>query len=534
MPHVPRLRSLRGRLCAVALLPALLLPAAGATATATAASAASIDDAPGVPDDGRVMLIMGQDSSTLADYRRDVLDVPALDAPEPAGVTLYTNLVIPPGGGGTGPGAGLNGPVDYGSGTVDFPATLAQYPGAAVSVGLYLSDTQFAASCGNQPLRALIGRNDDDVQSGSPNLVQRYRTELDRMITTFASWNRDVFLRVGYEFDGPWNCYNADFYKEAYRYIAGRIDALGAHRVATVWQSAAWPLNTHPDHPEWNYIVTDPDHFDTWYPGDAYVDWVGLSTFYQPGSVATQWGCSRTDIDPIVQQDRLLDFARAHGKPVMVAEAAPQGYDTGAATASCIMDPRPAAVDRNAVWNQWYDGFFSLIEENRDVIRAAAYINTDWDSQSMWRCPPGSAPGSPSCPNGYWGDSRVQADRGVLDRFLAEARASHFVNGDGSGPGPGPGPDPDPDGPFTQGLDTSGATPLLWFRPDASATFTAVHYRIDGGQQLNHMMTWNAAARRWEQPVPGLRPGSEVRYWFDYQPATQTWQITTGEFTARR
>ncbi|KAB8166962.1 endo-1,3-beta-xylanase [Streptomyces sp. 3MP-14] len=442
-----RQRRLRRGLLAGVLLPALALPtalafnasadetagettnqAAGESAARTVEPSA-IDDAPGVPPNEQVLMIMGQDSSTLGDYRRDVMDNPALNAPEPGGVTLYTNLVISPDGGGDGPGAGLDGPVDYGAGVVDFPSTLAQYPESAVSIGLYLSDTDFAASCGNQPLRAIIGTNDDDVQAGNPSLVDRYRAELDSMIETFRSWDRDVYLRIGYEFDGPWNCYNTDYYKQAYQYIATRIDELNADRVATVWQTAAWPLNTSPENPEWNYIVTDPTHFDKWYPGDEYVDWVGLSTFYQPGSVQTQWGCATTDIDPIQQQERVLDFARSHEKPVMIAEAAPQGYDNGEATSSCIMGPNPAPVDPTAVWQEWYDGYFSLIEENRDVIRAASYINTDWDSQTMWQCPAGSQPGSPQCPNGYWGDSRVQANPQVLENFLNEVRAPHFVNG---------------------------------------------------------------------------------------------------------
>ncbi|MFD0430690.1 hypothetical protein ACFQ60_35235 [Streptomyces zhihengii] len=172
----------------------------------------------------------------------------------------------------------MNGPANWGAGTVDFARTLGEYPGAAVAVGLYLSDA--TTGCNNQPLRAIIGRDDADVTAGNPSLITQYRAKVDEMVNRFKSYDRDVLLRIGYEFDGPWNCYSADFYKEAFRYIKGRIDALGATRVATVWQSAAWPVNTHPDHPEWNYIVTDPGHLDDWYPGDRYVDWVGLSSFY--------------------------------------------------------------------------------------------------------------------------------------------------------------------------------------------------------------------------------------------------------------
>ncbi|MER5949583.1 glycosyl hydrolase [Streptomyces sp. NPDC001904] len=321
----------------------------------------------------------------------------------------------------------MNGPADWGAGKVDFSSTLAQYPGAAVAVGLYLSDA--TTGCNNQPLRAILGTNDSDVTSGSPNLITRYRDKVDEMVTRLKSYDRQVFLRIGYEFDGPWNCYNADFYKQAFAYIKGRIDALGATKVATVWQTAAWPLNTSTDHPEWNYVVTDPHHFDAWYPGDQYVDWVGLSSFYSAGSVATQWGCSATDTAPADLHDRVLDFARGHGKPVMVAESAPQGYDNGAGTKSCIMRKGPAATDADTIWNEWYQPWFDWIADNRDVVRAAAYINTDWDGQAQWSCADGAQAGGPGCANGYWGDSRIQANPTIRDRFLAQLRGSGWANG---------------------------------------------------------------------------------------------------------
>lgn len=407
------------------VLAAAMLGSLAAVPTASAAAAPPPDASAAVegrnlPPDGKVLSLMGQDSDTLSAYRTDAVDGPAA-APAPGGVSLYTNLVL---GGDPPPLAGMDGPANWGAGTVDFQRTLAEYPGSAVAVGLYLSDT--TSGCGNQPLRALIGTDDDDVNAGNPNLITQYRAELDRMVEKMRSWDREVFLRIGYEFDGPWNCYNADFYKEAYRYIKGRIDALGATKVATVWQTAAWPLDEHRDHPEWNYIVTDPAHFDTWYPGDDVVDWVGLSSFYNSGSLNTQWGCRAPDTDPAALQERVLDFARAHGKPAMIAEAAPQGYRNGSGSKSCIFNNAPTPASADDIWNEWYAGYFGFVEQNKDVIRAAAYINTDWDSQPQWTCEPGADAGGPGCVNGNWGDSRVQADPELLSRFVAQLRQDHF------------------------------------------------------------------------------------------------------------
>lgn len=368
----------------------------------------------------RIRLFVGQDSGTLADYHRDVVNA---GAPQPGGVTLYTNLVL---GGNPGPLAGMDGPVDFGAGSIDFPRSLTEFPGASLAVGLYLSDT--GSGCGNQPLRAIIGRNDADVTAGTPNLITQYRSKVDDLVTKLKSYDRDVFLRIGYEFDGPWNCYNADFYKAAFRYIKSRITALGATRVSTVWQSAAWPINEQPQHPEYNYIVTAANHFDVWYPGDDVVDRVGMSYFYGASYKSYQWSCGAEATTPRSVQDRVLQFARAHGKKVMIAEAAPQGFTTGAKTASCIFSKNPRPVSADTIWTTWYADYFGYLTANRDVIDSAAYINTNWDAQAQWQCN-GAPAGQPGCSNGYWGDSRVQADSTILSRWIAEIRKSQYVNG---------------------------------------------------------------------------------------------------------
>ena len=401
--------------------PLLIVLAALAALFVAPSANAAVTSARNLPPDSKIRVFMGQDSSTLADYKRDVLD-PAPTAPKPGGVTLYTNLLL---GGNPGPLAGRYGPVDYGSGTVDFPATMAQYPGAPLAVGLYMSDN--TSGCGNQPLRAIIGRPDADVV----NLTAPYRQKVDEMVNWFKNTNREVFLRIGYEYDGPWNCYNADFYKEAFRYIKGRIDALGATKVATVWQTAGWPLNDQVNNPQYNYIVTAPDHFDKWYPGDQYVDWVGMSAFYGATYARYQWACRNPDISPRVQQDRVVNFARARNKPVMIAEAAPQGFTNGSKTRSCIFQKNPVATTADDIWNTWYSDFFSYVNANRDTIRAIAYINTNWDAQTQWQCN-GAPAGQPGCANGYWGDSRVQADATIKSRFLAEMGKSIYVGGTGS------------------------------------------------------------------------------------------------------
>ncbi|MFE3637686.1 endo-1,3-beta-xylanase [Streptomyces sp. NPDC059168] len=526
----------------VAAMAVAATAAAGVLALAPGHQAEAAVSARNLPAGGKILPIMGQDSDTLSDYKSAVLDNASVGAPDPGGVTLYTNLVL---GGSPEPLAGMNSPANWGAGAVDFNKTLRQYPDAALAVGLYLSDS--SSGCNNQPLRAIIGRDDDDVTKGNPNLVTQYRAKVDDMVRKLKGYDRPVYLRIGYEFDGPWNCYNADFYKKAFVYIKGRIDALGADRVATVWQSAAWPLNTNTDHPEYHYIVTDPGHLDAWYPGDRYVDWVALSSFYNAGSVGTQWGCHAFDTAPVGLQNRVLDFARGHGKPVMIAESSPQGYQTGAKTKSCIFRKNPGSTSGQALWDEWYAPYFRWITDNRDVIRAAAYINTNWGSQSLWQCANGSEAGGTGCANGYWGDSRVQADPTVLSRFVAELKKGQYVGGSGSTPPsptptatgsgsptptttPSPTGSTQPSGEYTQGV-TSGSSPKIWFKPNGfTLNYVTVHYRINGGAQQNYFLDHAQGSDRWEKQVP-LRSGDKLTYSFDYQPSGQTGQTSTPTFS---
>ena len=65
----------------------------------------------------------------------------------------------------------------------------------------------------------------------------------------------------------------------------------------------------------------------------------------------------------------------------------------------------------DAIWQEWFAPFFAYVEANRDIIRAVAYVNADWDSQSMWAAP---------YAEGYWGDSRIQANTEISRRWLQQ------------------------------------------------------------------------------------------------------------------
>lgn len=405
-------------------------------------------------EEGAIAFFLGQDSGTLDDFATAVLDTPTGNVRVPNGVTLYTALLSTSLHENSAPeGAtlylsGIEGPpADEGNGTVDFTATLARYDALAgepiaLAVGLYLSDSW--AECSNQPLRALLARSDADLGEASDptSPIAQWRAGIDRLLEWFAAQDRDVLLRVGYEFDGPWNCYNQDFYKAAFRYVKERIDALGATRVATVWQAATYPDDGDP---AYDYQVTGgpgaPDldaaireHYEDWYPGDDVVDWVGISFFAGSNYLDHQWSCQDEtkpwtvpDTSPRKLQDALANFAREHEKPLVIAESAPQGFDLAALTHSCVAARRDhltghTFANGSAAFAAYFSDYFGWMRDNADVVRAFSYIDTNWQSQSRWAC----APESPACTEGYWGDTRLEANSDVLEAFFAELAEPPF------------------------------------------------------------------------------------------------------------
>jgi hypothetical protein len=115
---------------------------------------------------------------------------------------------------------------------------------------------------------------------------------------------RPVFIRLGHEMNdpyrypwGPQNNKPADFI-EAWRHVVQQFKNLGADNVIWIWSP----------HPAYLY-------FDYYYPGDKYVDWVGVGTLNY-GTVATwsQWWT----FDEIF--GNYYDQLSKYNKPIMISE----------------------------------------------------------------------------------------------------------------------------------------------------------------------------------------------------------------------
>lgn len=359
-------------------------------------------DARFAPPAGKTLLIIGQELGSVADY------VHACKAcPTPAGVTTYLGfydlLSARDGFGGLGQGAsGRPAPdADWGAGKTSAAKMLARLPHSALVIGLDISN----------------GRRSGGLAEISRGL---HEDKIERLAKFFIAAKRPVFLRLGYEFDGMWNQgYEArETYIAAYRHIVDGLRARHATNVAFVWQASASPLDDILE-------LGRRENIRDWYPGADYVDWVALSWFLPPQSkprVSTVTIPTQLDL-----AQEVLDLARAERKPVMIAESAPQGYDLAALTRANISPvwDGPAHGDivvrtPEQIWSEWYAPLFSLIEANRDLIGAFAYINAHWDVQPMWATPYAS---------GYWGDSRIQANKFIEKKWLAEIRRPVWQHG---------------------------------------------------------------------------------------------------------
>lgn len=350
------------------------------------------------PKEPKTLFIIGQDSETLSEYKRDVPE----DGVE--ALTLYTRLES---GDPSNTLDGILKPANWESGFVSFEKTLQEFPNSHLAIGIIHSN------CGEINHTKLIANG-----------------EYDQSIKELASYlkgltPRKIFLRFGFEFDGLWNCHEPETYKKAFRRTVKLFKGMNVSNVAFVWHSAVWPYPLDSDKKRIKiYDHMEEGHLERWYPGDDVVDWIGISAFYLDTS---QWKVSPPD-DPSKIHEIALKFARDKRKPVMIAEAAPQAYDIGKLTKSYNMLHEASDVESEGIWNNWYQLYFDFIDRNKDVIRAAAYINTNWKSQKMWQCPLNKGSGDPGCPMGYWGDSRVQANPYIKEKWLGNIlNESRFV-----------------------------------------------------------------------------------------------------------
>ena len=306
------------------------------------------------PPQGKVLVFIGQDNASVggsekwADGYVDHFGVPA-------GITHYVYF-----------SEGKENPfgASFDVGSVDGLNSETEWAAGPMCLRCYLESEQLQ----NTIIHLSISMEHDDEPSVAAG---DYDHNIDELVAFVREFEHIPFLiRIGYEFDGAWNSYEPEAFKRAWRRIVDALRAEGLSNFATVLAS---------------YRMDSADAvWEEYWPGDDYVDWLGYS-YWQGGTFS----------------DNALDFARAKGKPIFIAESTPRGYH---------MDQSPQFI-----WDDWFRFYLSHIEENTDVIKAISYINSDWDAETMWK-------------GGGWGNARIQDNEFVSARWRETMDRDPYVH----------------------------------------------------------------------------------------------------------
>jgi len=138
-----------------------------------------------------------------------------------------------------------------------------------------------------------------------------YLSELYSLVSEYTEI--DIFLRIGSEMNVWNNMATPEEFINAFRIISRKMGTLV--NVATVWSishTSGWDVNTH-----------------DFYPGDDYVDWVGLAVYPNKYFAGQHWSgidvlnevCFKTgyNADPILMVKDMID-TYGDRKPVMISE----------------------------------------------------------------------------------------------------------------------------------------------------------------------------------------------------------------------
>ena len=171
----------------------------------------------------------------------------------------------------------------------------------------------------------------------------------DSYLTSYAdavaSWGKRLYIRFAHEMNGDWYPWSPGLYGNtsadygaAWRHIHATFAARGATNVRWVWCPNSEGANNH--------LLPDL------YPGDAYVDWVGLDGYnWGDTRAGTTWRSLYT-----IFQANYETLVAMTKKPFMIGEtaSAESGGDKAAWIRQGLLDDLPTCFPRIA-WVQWFD-----------------------------------------------------------------------------------------------------------------------------------------------------------------------------------
>ena len=214
-----------------------------------------------------------------------------------------------------------------------------------------------------------------DVQ---PKLIEIINGEHDEYIDAWAAaaaaHGQPIVLRFASEMNGDWYPWSersygngAGEFAQVWRHVHGRFEAAGADNVIWLWSV--------------NRVDNQPGPIDNYWPGEEYVDWVGISGYWRGYQSAPE------PTFAAVFGQTLAELRALTSKPILLAEI-------GAGT----------NVDADRV--EWLQTVFDGLDANPDII-GFVYFN----DQKIG------------------GDWRIQFSQGMVDVFAAGIADDRWASG---------------------------------------------------------------------------------------------------------
>jgi|GEM_PF-6526969 len=208
---------------------------------------------------------------------------------------------------------------------------------------------------GNVPLLIMLRLTNHQLQDINQSQAD---AELDSLAEIFNDYNNDIYLGVGFEVNNPRYMFVSSLYTKAHRYLVERFRQNNVNNVSYVWHVIGME-------PRWEEPIT----LESCYPGDDYVDWVGLSmhnilphhypddTFFKKSSY-----------------DKVSAFASDHNLPIMMCEASTRSVKNN------------FSYRGDSLWVDWYEPFLDFVDNND--VRAMCHIFYSFEDDfivNRWR-----------------------------------------------------------------------------------------------------------------------------------------------------
>ncbi|MBI2865276.1 MAG: hypothetical protein HYX94_12010 [Chloroflexi bacterium] len=197
------------------------------------------------------------------------------------------------------------------------------------------------------------GVNQPDFQL-SDITAGTYDSYIASWATGARNWGKPLFLRFNWEMNGSWfpwgvqaNGNQTRDYVPAWRHVHDIFTSVGANNVSWVWSA--------------NIVSNKLAPIRSLYPGDAYVDWVGMDGYNWAEDLSMPW----LSFSQVFQTTYNALVSLAPAKPIMIAETAtsdnggPLGYPHD--KANWIRDALVSQLPVNfpkvkaLVWFNWHD-----------------------------------------------------------------------------------------------------------------------------------------------------------------------------------